>query len=43
MYCWLKFTLKAKNESSLSYYSFKRLVPGAFNMRFMGLRCTAVP
>jgi hypothetical protein len=28
--------LKAQLESGLLYYSFKRLVPGAFNTGFMG-------
>jgi len=31
-----KLNLKAKFESSSSHYSFKHLVPGAFNMGFIG-------
>ena len=38
-----KLKLKAKFESSLSYYSFKRLDPGAFNVGFIGSTCTALP
>ena len=35
--------LKAKLDSSLSYYSFERLFPGAFNVGFIGSTCTALP
>jgi hypothetical protein len=35
--------LKAKLGSSLSYFSFKSLVPGAFNVGFIGSTCTALP
>ena len=35
--------LKAKLESNLSYFSFRRLVPGAFNLVFMGWTCTTLP
>ena len=35
--------LKAKLESSLSHFSFKRLDPGAFKVCFIGSTCTALP
>jgi hypothetical protein len=35
--------LKAKIESRISYVSFKRLVPGAFNSDFIGSIGTALP
>jgi len=38
-----KLKLKAKLENSLSYFSFKRLVPGTFNVGLMGSTCTALP
>jgi len=38
-----KFTSKAKFESSISCYGFKRLVPGAFNVGFIESTCTALP
>ena len=38
---YLKF--KANIESGSSYFNFKSLVPGAFNMGFIGSTCTALP
>jgi hypothetical protein len=38
-----KLNLKAKFESGSSHFSFKRLVPGAFNVRFTWSTCTALP
>ena len=38
-----KLKLKAKFEGGSSYYSFKRLVPGAFNLGLTGSACTASP
>jgi hypothetical protein len=38
-----KLNLTAKFEGGSSYYPFKRLVPGAFNMDFIGETCTALP
>jgi hypothetical protein len=35
--------LKATFEGGLSYFSFKRLVPGAFNVVLIGSSCAAVP
>jgi hypothetical protein len=35
------FNLKAKLESGSSYFSFKRLVPGAFNVVLIVSTCTA--
>jgi len=35
--------VEAKNESSFSYFSFKRLVPGAFNVGFIGSTCSVLP
>jgi len=35
--------LKAKLESTLSYDSFKRLVPGALNGDLIGSTCAALP
>jgi len=40
---WHKLNLKAKFESSTSHFSFKRLLPGAFNLGFIGSNCTALP
>jgi len=34
---------KATFESGLSYFSFKRSVPGAFNVGLIGSICTALP
>jgi len=34
---------KAKFKSELSHFSFKCLVPGGFNMGFIGSTCTASP
>ena len=38
-----KLKLKANLESSLTYFSFERLVPGAFNVSLIGSICTALP
>jgi hypothetical protein len=38
-----KLNLKAKFEGGSSYHSFKRLVPGAFNVGSIGSTCTALP
>jgi hypothetical protein len=38
-----KLKLKATVESSLPYYSLKRLVTGAFNVGLIGSTCTALP
>jgi len=38
-----KFILKAEVESIISHTSFKRLVPGGFNLGFIGSTCTALP
>jgi hypothetical protein len=35
--------LKPNLESGLSYFRFKRSVPGAFNLDFIGSTCTALP
>ena len=35
--------LKAKFEGGSSYYSFKRLVPGAINVGLIGATCAALP
>ena len=35
--------LKAEVESSISKFSFKRLVPGGFNLGFAGSSSTALP
>ena len=35
--------LKAEVESSISHFSFKRLVPGAFNTGLIGSTCAALP
>jgi hypothetical protein len=40
---WRKLNLKAKVESNISHFSFKGLVPGGFNMGFIGSTCTASP
>jgi hypothetical protein len=37
-----KLNLKAKFEGVPSYSSFKRSVPGAFNMGLIGSTCTAL-
>jgi hypothetical protein len=34
---------ESKLESGLSYVGFKRLVPGGFNLGFIGSTCTALP
>jgi len=38
-----KLKLKAEVESSMSHFSFKRLVPGGFNVGLIGSTCTALP
>ena len=38
-----KKNLIAKFQSASLYYSFKRLVPGAFNMGLIGSTCTGLP
>jgi len=38
-----KLKLKANFEGGPSYYSFKRLVPGALNMGLTGSSCTSLP
>ena len=38
-----KLNLKATFESCLSYFSFKSLIPGAFNVGLIGSSCTALP
>ena len=38
-----KLNLKAKFESGLSHFSFKRLVQCAFNVGLIGSTCTALP
>jgi len=35
--------LKAKVESGSSHFSFKRSVPGGFNVGLIGSTCTALP
>ena len=35
-----KLNLKAEVESSVSHFSFKRFVPGGFNLGFIGSTCT---
>jgi len=40
---WRKLNLTAKVESSMSHFSFKCLVPGAFNLGLIGSTCTALP
>jgi hypothetical protein len=40
---WRKLNLKAEVESGSSQFSFKRLVPGGFNLDFIGSTCTALP
>ena len=37
-----KLKLKAKFECGLSYFSFKRLVPGGFNVGLIGSTCTTL-
>ena len=38
-----KLNLKAKIESSISHFSFKRLIPGGFNLGFKRSTCSALP
>jgi hypothetical protein len=38
-----KLNLLANFESGSPYFNFKRLVPGGFNMGFIGSTCTALP
>jgi hypothetical protein len=38
-----KQNLKAEVESIVSHFSFKRLVPGSFNLGLIGSTCTALP
>jgi len=38
-----KLRLKAKIESGSSHFSFKRSVPGGFNVSFKGTTCAASP
>jgi hypothetical protein len=38
-----KLNLKAKIESGLSYFTFKSLIPGAFNVGLIGSTCTDLP
>ena len=38
-----KLILKAEVESSTSQFTFKRLVPGGFNVGLIGSTCTALP
>ncbi len=38
-----QFELDSKLESGLSYFGFKRLVPGAFNVGLIGSICNALP
>ena len=38
-----KLNLTATFESSSSYFSFKRIAPGAFNTRFIGSTCIVLP
>ena len=40
---WHNLNLKAKFEGGSPYDGFKRLVPGAVNMGFIGSTCTALP
>jgi len=35
--------IESKIESTSSYFSFKRLVPGGFNLGLIGSTCTAPP
>ena len=35
--------MKAKLESGSSHFSFKRLVPGSFNLGLIVSTCTAIP
>jgi hypothetical protein len=37
-----KLNLKVKFEGGSSYHGFKRVVPGGFNMGFIGSTCTAL-
>ena len=39
----LKLYLKAKLESGSSHLTFRRLVPGRFNLGLRGASCTSVP
>ena len=38
-----KMNLKAKFESSISHFSFERLVQGGFNWGYIRSICTALP
>jgi hypothetical protein len=38
-----KVEFESEFESSLSHFSFKRLVPGDFNVGLIGSTCTALP
>jgi len=38
-----KLNLDARYKGGSSYYSFKRLAPGAFNLGLTGSTCTALP
>ena len=38
-----KLNFKEEVESSISHFSFKRLVPGCFNVGLTGSTCTALP
>jgi hypothetical protein len=38
-----KLNLKARVERSTAHFSFKRLVPGGFNVGLIGSTCTALP
>ena len=38
-----RLNLKPKIESSLLHFSFKSLVPGGFDMGFIGSTCSALP
>ena len=40
---WCKLDLQAEVERSMSHFSFKRSVPGGFNLGFMDSTCTASP
>jgi hypothetical protein len=35
--------LKAKNESSISHFSFESIIPGGFNLVVTASTCTALP
>jgi len=38
-----KLISKAQVESSIFHLNFKRLVPGGFNLGFIGTTCSALP